>query len=345
MTEETTSSNKNFFNYILNTWKPFIEKAKNIISTTMYYLSTWPMTLKDPKQMCGLITSNELQNLPLITNQIYPTLEDFQLRDDYDGDSILFPIFELKWQNGKVIEAEFADIIDFNEIKNVNGILQSKHNIDIDYEQQGSSKIQRAGKGNFFIFPKPSSKNLHLYLLLSFPDDKKLVPELDKGNIDYIKFCLSIDIKNLITINFGERAEKIKRYTFDIPKKLLDVTFSINLLKLVAIEISHTNNDNTPIFIKPLRSKNTPCVPEQVTYKETLGIAGQQDSSRNETSETAEPEKNVFKEPDNHKNISVKEKNKLWILAVFLFCVLILGLALFCFIYWKTNRQSSILEI
>ncbi|KAF7687850.1 hypothetical protein CDIK_2953 [Cucumispora dikerogammari] len=134
-----------------------------------------------------LITSNNLNDLCRVENPDYVKLSDFKLKANKDGNSFLFPTFELRDEKGQPIKEEEGLAFECNKLSLLNnsilfnsygffGCLQTKVNdltISVPVKPNG-----------LFLFNNPHTDTIYIFVLATLCDKKeKLTVEKKQLNI------------------------------------------------------------------------------------------------------------------------------------------------------------------
>ncbi|KAF7695758.1 hypothetical protein CDIK_1924 [Cucumispora dikerogammari] len=187
-------------------------------------------------------------------------LNDFKLNPFVDGNSILFPLLELKNEDGIEILPDFEELIDFNQNRLL-GYFSMKNQIELDGIIEFKEKTEDTPRfflnnGIFFSFKNPSSGKLTLYLFVSVGEYiifklENNVLKIRENEVDC--FCFSFP-KSLKWPRFTMKAKqdgKTEEYYLEFPDVFRNISFRIDTLNDCYASLLDNNEKQIYVSIKP----------------------------------------------------------------------------------------------
>ncbi|KAF7699602.1 hypothetical protein CDIK_1138 [Cucumispora dikerogammari] len=240
-----------------------------------------------------IITSNNRENLIPADSDKKLTVENFKLKPNAVGNSILIPLFEITYKNYQTISPDFGNLLTCNNEFFEKNIIDGTGNIcfsQVGFYLEGTSEciINNAVFIKCFVLNNTSTDTLYLYILLTFDLDIKFTVTVDskimlnRKSISSISFdCYS----EYFLESFPLRANKEKireTYRLTLPTGLQKTYFYLTTGDSGKIEIfsSDKNNKNVninnsmaykrPMFFDPYLIEKTKDMCFEI--KKTLGF-------------------------------------------------------------------------
>ncbi|KAF7685551.1 hypothetical protein CDIK_3700 [Cucumispora dikerogammari] len=212
-----------------------------------------------------LITSNNTNNLLNFFYNEKIKLNHFRLKNNCYGNSLLFPLYELKDGDGQPISLDSDKTLDFNDVIFKDMFIEIAQNkitgsIEILKENDNLCFIQ-FDTAKLFIFNRPFTATLHLYLFVTVNDSTRFTVEGPYIKTDGIRIntitIYNITAKKSFIFSFKQKErEKTKRYGLVFPEDLSSMFFKISISDQGVYSLYDSNINNKHATINYIRRKD-----------------------------------------------------------------------------------------
>ncbi|KAF7698627.1 hypothetical protein CDIK_1376 [Cucumispora dikerogammari] len=188
------------------------------------------------------LTSNKKANIKFSKKRKNLTIEDFKLKPNKPANSILIPLFELKYKDKQSIKSGFEKLLECNKklfkYRKIRGKKNNKKKeVWFKLDEIIVSDIIYPTSERLFVLENPQTKTLFVYSLLILGDNIKLfVTDTEEPKIMYndkIISRFSIRFNDLSHFNIIRLLAKIRlkwqEYVFIFPSQKNEPFFSVEL--------------------------------------------------------------------------------------------------------------------